>query len=157
MVTNIIAIILGIIGLIGCFVPILPGPPISWGALLLLYFCGDGTMKLSFLLVWLAVTILVTVLDYIVPPYFTRVTGGSKVAGRGSLAGLIIGIVFFPPFGMIIGAFLGALLAEVFFNGTEWQKSIKPAFGSFLGFLCGTFIKLASSAVMMWYIIKFLG
>ena len=155
MAINIIAIILGVIGLIGCFVPILPGPPISWGALLLLYFCGNEEMSLTFLLIWLAVTVAVTVLDYIVPSYFTRATGGSKVAGRGSLAGLIIGMVFFPPFGMIVGAFAGALLAEVFFNGTEWKKSVKPALGSFLGFLCGTFIKLAASAVMMYYIIKF--
>ncbi|MFA7034663.1 MAG: DUF456 domain-containing protein, partial [Bacteroidales bacterium] len=110
-----IAVILGIVGIIGCLLPVLPGPPISWAALLVLYLWGKDEMSTKFLIIWLIITIIVTILDYVVPAYFTRVTGGSKVAARGSLAGMLIGILFFPPWGMIIGAFLGALLAEVIF------------------------------------------
>ncbi len=155
-VIDIIAVILGIVGIIGCMLPVLPGPPISWAGLLVLYFWGNEPMSLKFLLIWLGITIVVTVLDYVVPAYFTRVTGGSKVAARGSLAGMLIGIIFFPPVGMIVGAFLGAMLAEIIFNGKELKHSLKPALGSFLGFICGTFIKLVSSGVMMFYIIKYL-
>ena len=152
---NIIAVIIGLVGLVGCFLPVLPGPPISWGALLLLYFFGNGEMSLRFLLIWLGITIVVTILDYIVPAQFTRVTGGSKAAGRGSLAGLIAGLIFFPPWGMIAGAFLGALLAEVLVNRSSIADSVKPAFGSFLGFLTGTFLKFVSSAMMFWYMFRF--
>lgn len=152
---NIIAVIIGLVGLVGCFLPVLPGPPISWGALLLLYFFGNGEMSLRFLLIWLGITIVVTILDYIVPAQFTRVTGGSKAAGRGSLAGLIAGLIFFPPWGMIAGAFLGALLAEVLVNRSSIADSVKPAFGSFLGFLTGTFLKFVSSALMFWYMFRF--
>ena len=152
---NIIAVIIGLVGLVGCFLPVLPGPPISWGALLLLYFFGNGEMSLRFLLIWLGITIIVTILDYIVPAQFTRVTGGSKAAGRGSLAGLIAGLIFFPPWGMIAGAFLGALLAEVLVNRSSIADSVKPAFGSFLGFLTGTFLKFVSSAMMFWYMFRF--
>lgn len=153
---EITAIILGIVGLIGCVVPVIPGPPFSWAGILVLYLWGGDEVSMRFLLVWLVVTIVVTVLDYVVPAYFTRITGGSKAAGRGSLVGLFVGLIFFPPFGMIVGSFAGALLAEMFINGTSFSASFKPALGSFLGFLAGTFMKLVCSGIMMFYIIKFL-
>ena len=152
---NIIAVIIGLIGIVGCFLPVLPGPPISWGALLLLYFFGNGEMSLRFLLIWLGITIFVTILDYVVPAQFTRVTGGSKAAGRGSMIGLLVGLIFFPPWGMLVGAFLGALLAEVLVNRSSIADSVKPALGSFLGFLAGTFFKFVSSALMFWYMFRF--
>lgn len=156
MVINIIAILLAVAGLVGCILPVLPGPPISWGALLLLYFFGNGEMSPEFLLIWLGITIVVTILDYVVPAQFTRITGGSKAAGRGSLVGLFAGLIFFPPWGMIIGAFLGALAAEVLINNKAVADSVKPALGSFAGFFAGTFIKLVSSGLMFWYLFRFL-
>lgn len=156
MIINIIAILLAVAGLIGCILPVLPGPPISWGALLLLYFFGNGEMSLRFLLIWLGITVVVTILDYIVPAQFTRLTGGSKAAGRGSLVGLFAGLIFFPPWGMIIGAFLGALAAEVLINRNALADSIKPALGSFAGFFAGTFIKLVASGLMFWYLFRFM-
>ena len=155
MVVNIISILLALAGIIGCFLPVIPGPPLSWGALLLLFFFGNGEMSLKFLLIWLGITVFVTVLDYIVPARFTRLSGGSKAAGRGSMVGLIAGLIFFPPWGMIAGAFLGALLAEVIINRSSIADSVKPALGSFAGFLCGTFVKLVASGVMFWYMFKF--
>lgn len=155
MVVNIIAVIIGLIGIIGCFLPVIPGPPVSWGALLLLYFFGNGEMSLKFLLIWLAITIVVTILDYVVPAQFTRLTGGSKAAGRGSLVGLLLGLIFFPPWGMIAGAFLGALLAEVFINRSSVADSVKPALGSFAGFFFGTFIKLVASGMMFWFMFRY--
>ncbi|MBR5035315.1 MAG: DUF456 domain-containing protein [Bacteroidales bacterium] len=152
---NIIALIIALAGIIGCFLPVIPGPPLSWLSLLLLYFFGNGEMSLKFLLIWLGITIVVTILDYVVPSYFTRVTGGSKAAGRGSLVGLLAGLILFPPWGMIAGAFLGALLAEVLINRSAIADSVKPALGSFAGFFFGTFLKLVASGVMFWYMFKF--
>lgn len=82
--------------------------------------------------------------------------GGSKAAGRGSFVGLIVGLLFFPPWGMIVGSFLGALLAEVVFSGRTVTDSVRPALGSFLGFLLSTCLKLTASGVMLFYVIKFL-
>lgn len=152
---DVIAVIIALAGIVGCFLPVIPGPPLSWGALLLLYFFGNGEMSLKFLLIWLGITIVVTILDYVVPAQFTRLTGGSKAAGRGSLVGLLLGLIFFPPWGMIAGAFLGALLAEVFINRSSVADSVKPALGSFAGFFFGTFIKLVASVLMMWQMFKF--
>ena len=153
---KIIAVILGIVGLVGCILPVIPGPPLSWLGLLMVYLTGPEGMTTTFLIVWLAIAVVVTVLDYIVPSWVTRKTGGSKAAARGTLVGLVLGIIFFPPWGMIAGAFFGALLAEMIFNGRDMAGSLKPAFGSFLGFLLSTGLKLTASGVMMFYIIKFL-
>lgn len=152
---DVIAVIIALAGIIGCFLPVIPGPPLSWGALLLLYFFGNGEMSLKFLLIWLGITIVVTILDYTVPAHFTRLSGGSKAAGRGSLVGLLLGLIFFPPWGMIAGAFLGALLAEVFINRSSVADSVKPALGSFAGFFFGTFIKLVASVLMFWFMFRY--
>lgn len=156
----IIAIVLGVIGIIGSVAPGIPGPPVSWVGLLVLYIWGSGTgasgdpMTTTLLLVWLAVTILVTVLDYVVPAYFTKLTGGSKYGGWGAIAGLFIGLIY-PPVGMIMGSLLGAFAAELLFSGKDTTTSLKSAFGAFLGFLFSTGIKLIACAVMLFYIIVY--
>ncbi len=153
---KIIAVILGIVGLVGCVLPVIPGPPLSWLGLLLVFLTGPEDMTTTFLIVWLVITVVVTVLDYVAPAWITTKTGGSKAAGRGSFVGLILGLLFFPPWGMILGSFLGALLAEVIFEGRNVTDSVAPAFGSFLGFLLSTGLKMTASGVMLFYIFKFL-
>ena len=154
----ILAIILGIVGIIGSVAPALPGPPLSWVGLLVLYIWGSGTngseepMGTTFLLVWLAVVIVVSVLDYIVPAWFTKITGGSKYGSLGAMIGLFAGLIV-PPVGMILGSLLGALIGELVFAQMPPAKSLKSALGAFLGFMFGTGLKLICSAVMLFYIV----
>lgn len=155
----IFAIILGVLGIIGSIVPALPGPPLSWVGLLILYIWGGGTsdgdpMSTTFLLIWLGITILVTVLDYVVPAYFTKLTGGSKWAGWGAIIGLFIGLIY-SAIGIILGTLAGAFLAELLFAKKNARESLKAALGAFLGFLFGTGIKLITSAVMLFYIVVY--
>ncbi len=158
VVLIILAIVAGVIGIVGSVVPGLPGPPVSWAGLLLVYIWGRTAgvadpMTTTFLLVWLGITILVTVIDYIIPAYFTRLTGGGKLAGRGAMIGLVVGL-FVQPVGIILGTLLGAFLAELLFDGKTGLESLKSAFGALLGFLCGTGIKLIASGIMFYYIIS---
>lgn len=157
IVIAIIAIVLGIIGIIGSIIPGIPGPPISWIGMLLLYLWGGGThaghpMTLAVLIIWLVLTIVITVLDYIVPAYFTRITGGTKYSSIGSTIGLIVGM-FISPIFMIIGTLLGAFLAELIFAKKEAGPAIKSALGAFFGFLLGTGMKLIACGIMMYDII----
>ena len=156
-VIAIIALLLGLVGIVGSVAPGLPGPPLSWVGLLLVYLWGGGTdgagnaMALTFLLIWLGVTIVITILDYIVPAYFTKLTGGSKAGGIGAIIGLFAGI-FLAPVGMILGSLLGAFIAELIVAKKDTATSIKSALGAFLGFLFGTGAKLAAAGVMLFYI-----
>jgi len=154
----ILAIVLGIVGIIGSVAPALPGPPLGWLGMLILYIWGGGAnsagepMSTQFLLIWLGIVILVSVLDYIVPAYFTKVTGGSKYGSWGAIAGLFVGLIV-PPVGMILGSLIGAFVAELLFAKTDTITSLKSAFGAFLGFLFGTGLKLICCAVMLFYIV----
>ena len=157
----IFGILLGIIGIIGSIVPGIPGPPLSFIGVLLMYFrkgldSSGEPMGLMLLLILLAVTIAVTVLDYVVPAWFTKITGGTKYASRGATIGLIAGLIFPLPIGMIAASLLGAFVGELFFADKDAASSIKSALGAFLGFLAGTGAKLISSAVMLYYIIVFI-
>ena len=158
----IIALVLGILGIIGSVAPALPGPPLSWLGMLILYIWGSGTngsgdpMSTQFLLIWLAIVAVVSLLDYIVPAYFTKLTGGSKYASWGAILGLFAGLVFPLPFGMVMTSLIAAFLAELLFAGKDAGSSLKASLGAFLGFLSGTGIKLIASAVMLYYIIVFI-
>ena len=161
IVIIILAVLAGIIGIAGSILPGLPGPPVSWLGLMILYFWGHGAngagepMTTRFLLIWLAITIVVCIIDYVVPAYFTRVTGGSKAAGRGAIIGLIAGM-FIPPVGIILGTLGGAFLAEFLVSRKGGWQSTKSAVGALLGFIFGTGIKLIASGLMMYHIIVYL-
>ena len=150
----ILAILAGIIGIAGSILPALPGTPISWVGLLLLYIWGPEEMPLKTLVVWGVIVVLVSVVDYIVPMYFTKVTGGSRYAERGAMAGLIIGI-FLTPVGMILGSFLGAFISELYWGKKDSVGALKAAFGSFLGFITGTGLKTIVAVLILWKIFVF--
>ena len=128
---------------------------------MLLAFLAKGTngagdpMTTKLLIVWLVITVVVSVLDYVIPAYFTRMTGGSKAAARGAIVGLFVGL-FVPPIGIIVGTLLGAFLADFFIEDKGVWASFKSSIGAFLGFIGGTGVKLIASGFMMYYIIVYL-
>ena len=153
---DILLIILGstliLVGIVGCFLPVVPGPPLSWMGILFLYFTENTSISNSFLWWWLVIAILVSVLDYFIPVWGTKKFGGTKMGVRGSMIGLIIGI-FFPPIGIIVGPFFGALVAELIHDAHDTGKAFKSAFGSFVGFILSTGLKLGVSLTLTWYFV----
>ena len=150
----VLAILAGIVGTAGSILPGLPGTPVSWVGLLLLYLWGPVDMSLKTLIVWGIVVAVVSVVDYIVPMYFTKLTGGSKYAERGALVGLVAGIIL-TPVGMILGSFLGAFLFELYYARKGSAQALKAAIGSFLGFITGTGLKTIASVLIFIKIIDF--
>ena len=151
----VLAIILAVIGIIGSIVPGLPGPPLSWIGMLLAFLShrmGGADMTLTTVLIWLAVTVIVSILDYTVPAKFTKLAGGSKAGSQGALIGMIIGI-FLTPIGMIPCSLAGAFLAEMFQENKSAGQAFKAALGTFAGFLVGTGLKLVVSVAMAYFIL----
>ncbi len=153
----IIGILLLLIGLAGCILPVLPGPPISFIGLFLLKFThyveayrSEHFNKILWIFAGLA--ILVTILDYIVPVWGTKRFGGSKAGTIGAAIGLIIGLFFGPP-GIILGPFLGAFIAELA-TGRDSKASLRSGIGSFIGFITGVVLKLIVSALITFYFFK---
>ncbi|HKK40234.1 MAG TPA: DUF456 domain-containing protein [Cryomorphaceae bacterium] len=139
-----------IIGLLGAILPVLPGPILSWVGILILHFTDYAEYTTTFLVVSALIVIAITVLDYFIPIWGTKKFGGTKAGVTGSTVGLIVGL-FFPPLGLIIGPFAGALIGEILANRKEFKKALKSATGSFLGFLVGTGLKLIYCGVMIYY------
>jgi uncharacterized protein YqgC (DUF456 family) len=150
----ILGIICLIIGIIGCFVPGLAGPPFSFLALILLSIAKRWEpFSPGFLIVIAAVTIIVTALDYIVPAAGAKKYGASKFGFWGAVIGMIIGIIYIPPLGMIIGAFIGAFVGELLI-GKQSSAALKAGWGVFVGVMIGILLKLIASGVMTFYFIK---
>jgi hypothetical protein len=145
-----LGIILMISGIMGCVLPVLPGPPLSYVGLLLLHFTSSHRFSTRFLIIWAAVTVVVYALDYIIPAMGTKKFGGSKWGVWGSMIGLIVGLFFFPPFGIIAGPFAGAVIGELS-SGKDSAAALKSGFGSFAGFMAGTLLKLITSGLMAWH------
>jgi len=131
-----------VVGFIGCFIPVLPGPPIAWIALPLMYLTSEGfaDINTTWFLILTLLTIVVTVVDYLLPMWGTKYSGGTKAGTWGSTIGLIIGL-FFPPIGIIVGPFLGALIGELM-AGQDQKTALKSGIGAFVGFLLGTVAKM---------------
>lgn len=143
----IIAIILLIAGIVGCIVPALPGVPLSYVALWLIRFTDKGDeISNRILIIWGIVTILVTILDYVIPVWGTKRFGGSKWGVLGSTIGLIAGL-FLGPWGVIVGPFVGAVVFELL-GGKPSREAIRAGWGSFIGLLSGTIIKLICCGLM---------
>lgn len=137
-----LGIICLILGLIGSILPVLPGPPLSWLGLLLLHFTSAVPTDYWFLSLTGVIAAAITVLDYWIPALGTRKFGGSKSGMIGATVGLVLSFVF-PVLGfagIIIWPFFGAFVGELL-NNASHQKAIRAAFGSFIGFLAGTFLK----------------
>lgn len=149
----VLGILLLISGILGCVLPVLPGPPLSYLGLLVLHFTERYQFSQRFLILWAVITVVVYALDYIIPVWGTKKFGGSKRGVWGSVIGLVIGLFFFPPFGIIIGPFLGAIIGELS-SGKDSGTALKSGFGSFIGFLAGTLLKLITSGMMTWYYFK---
>lgn len=149
---TIIAVILGLIcilvGLLGCVIPGLPGPPLSYVGILLLHITDCYDYSTPLLLILLGLVVVVTALDYLIPMWGSKYLGASKWGSRGSLIGTILGF-FFLPWGLIIGPFLGAFIGEKM-GKKDTGQAVKSGIGSVLGFLCGTVMKCALCGYMTW-------
>jgi len=148
----ILGIIFMIIGIIGCLVPVLPGPPLSFLGLIFLHLTRFGQFTTPTLIILGTIAVLVTVLDYIVPVWGTKKFGGSKYGTKGATIGLIVG-VFLGPLGIILGPLIGAFVGEMIFKD-DMSYAFKAGFGSLLSFLTGIGLKLAASFAMTFYFIK---
>ncbi len=147
-----ISVLLIIIGTIGSIIPILPGPPIAFGGLVLVQFSSKHPFTNEFLIILGLLTILSAIVDNALPVYATKKFNGSKKGIWGSAIGLVVGLFFFPPIGIIIGPMVGAFIGEIT-DGKSTNNAIRPAFGSFIGFLSSIFLRLVLSLVMASYFV----
>lgn len=152
---DVVLIVFGVLcmllGLCGCILPAIPGPPIAYAGLLLLHFTDQVQFSTAQLIIWLVLVVAIQVLDNFIPMFGTKFSKGSKWGTWGAFAGSILGL-FFLPWGLLLGPFLGAFLGEMLSRRTLSQ-ALKSGTGSLVGFLFGTLIKLV---ICSYFIVEFI-
>lgn len=146
-----LGIICMVVGVLGCIVPMIPGPPIAYLGMLCFQFTEMYTFTTGALITWGVVVALSVVLDYIIPIIGTKFFGGSKWGSWGCVIGTFVGLVA-GPVGVVVGPFIGALVGELM-GKKPFDEALKSAFGSFIGFLFGTLMKIAICAYFIYVLI----
>ncbi len=148
----VLAILFALIGLAGAVLPVLPGAPISYGGLLLVWLLDESKVSETSLWVMGVLMVVVTVIDYVAPIWLTKIGGGSKKGTVGATIGLVFGL-FFMPWGLILGPFLGALVGELS-TSSSFGHALKVASLSFVAFILTTGFKviygLAALVMVVW-------
>ena len=139
-------------GIIGSILPFLPGPPLCFIGLFLQQLKSEAPFLANFLWVWAGITVATILIDYFIPIYGTKRFGGTSYGVWGCAIGLLAGF-WLGPLGIILGPFIGALIGELIGNADS-DKALRAAFGSFIGFLAGTVLKLIACGFMAYYFIR---
>ena len=150
----ILGFVFACLGLIGSFLPVLPGPLTGWVGLLLLHLTNVIPQDWTFLGTTLAVAVFIFIIDYFIPAMGAKRFGGSKYGVYGTTIGLIVGLLAPIPFGVLIGPFLGALIGELIYNSKDTNRAVKASFGAFLGFIAAVTLKFSASLVFFILFLK---
>jgi len=136
-----------VVGLAGAFLPVLPGLPFSYAGLLVIHFSGVVQFTTFFLVAWGIVVVTILILENALPAYTTKKFGGTVYGVTGSTIGMILGMLFFPPLGFFLGTLIGAFIGEMIYK-QDVNIALKSAWGSFIGFLTGTAIKVTVAGMI---------
>lgn len=152
IVLIIISFLLVILGIVGSFIPIIPGPISGWLGLLILHQASFLEAQYYFLAITFVIAISVFILDYFIPSIGAKKFGGSNAGVIGSTIGLVIGIFLFGPIGILFGSFFGALIGELTVNINNMRIALVAAIGTLIGYLGGVLLKLS---VSLFFLVKF--
>ena len=136
------------LGLIGCFIPIIPSPITSWFGFLILYFSSNNIISFKFLIFTLLISILFFLGDFFLPLITAKKFGSSKKGIAGTGVGLFLGFFILGPIGIILGACIGAFIGELMSN-KESEKILGSVGGAIVGVLSGIILKLVVSLVFL--------
>jgi len=154
VVLIILGALLQLAGLVGCILPWLAGPPLNFIGLILLSMAkGWKPFSPTFLVIMGGLTVLTMVLDYAMPLAGARRFGASKRGFWGAVIGMLVGAFVFPPFGLILGAFVGAVVGELS-AGKEEKSALRAGWGVFVGTMAAMAVKLVVSGIMTFYFVR---
>ncbi len=159
-----------LLGIIGCVIPALPSVPMAYVSILLVHWTDRVHFSWQFLVIWAVIVTVIQVLDFVIPAWGTKKFGGTKWGAWGSLIGLFVGLVL-GPVGIILGPFVGAVIGEMLYfkrhpqtpsaeqpesvkQNTPFNRALRAGFGSFIGLLTGTLLKLACCGFATFYLIR---
>lgn len=144
----ILALIVVLTGLIGTLLPFVPGIPLIYLAMIGYgWYEGFNLVSAEYLVIMGILVIMAVIADHFATLIGVKYFGASRYAMIGAIAGFLIGIIFYPPFGMILGALAGAVIGE-YYELEDWPKAFKVGLGSVAGFVSGIIFQILIALVM---------
>lgn len=142
-------------GLIGCFIPVIPGLFLSWSGLLIAFISETVDVSRVWMILSFLIVLAISLFEFYLPALFTKKFGGTKCGEYGSTVGGVVG-VFFSPLGIILMPFIGAFIGELLCRNHNdgYARALKSAFGSFVGFVVGTGLKVTVAAWFIFFLLK---
>ncbi|AZI66534.1 DUF456 domain-containing protein [Kaistella daneshvariae] len=151
---TLVSIILLVLGIIGTFLPVLPGLFLSLCGLLIYKFGTDAPISMIYIWIFVVLTALSAVLNYVIPARTNRKYGGTRWGSIGSVVGTLVGMFFIPiPFGFLIGMFLGVFIGELLHDSTDKKKAFNSTKGALIGFIYGTGFNFIVGVAMLLVVI----
>jgi len=147
----IIAIIMFVVGFAGTILPVLPGVVLVYGGMIVYgLMTGIENLGPKFFIIQGLATLVILGVDFVAASIGTKKYKGSKKAAIGAFVGTFVGLFFLGPFGLLIGPFVGAMLAELL-QGKDMDQAFSSGFGTVVGNIGGTLFKLMGEIVMIIY------
>lgn len=135
-------------GIIFSILPPLPGPLLSYAGMFFIHAVSNETQfSTTSFVVWGIIGVIIVVTDYILPVAATKKFGGTKAGVIGGMIGMVAGVLLPIPFGIVLGPLLGAIIGDLY-GGNRIKSAFKSGFGSFLGFVAATSLKLLYSIIL---------
>lgn len=132
-------------GIVFSVLPPLPGPLLSYLALICAHNSSpEAAFTNTTLILWAIIVLIILIADYTLPIMATKNFGGTKAGIWGGVIGTIAGLIVPIPFGIILGPLCGAIIGDLI-GGNRIQAAIKSGFGSFMGFVIATSLKVLVS------------
>ncbi len=144
----VLTLLVMLVGLVGTIVPGIPGTPVIFAAAFAhrLWFGDRGPA------IWVVLTLAILMAVSLAVDFLATTVGAKKLGAshRGMIGAVVGGMigVFFPPFGLVLGPFLGAMLFEAV-GGRDWREAGRAGVGAALGFLAGTVGRIACGVAMV--------
>jgi len=146
---NFFCIILLVLGILGTFLPVLPGLVLSLAGLLIYKYGTDADLSVFYIWAFVILTIASVILNYVIPAKTNRKYGGTRWGSIGSVIGTIIGIFLPIPLGFLVGMFAGVFIGELLHDSKDMNKALQSTKGAFIGFIYGTGFSLVVGIAML--------
>jgi len=149
IVVLVIALLFILVGIAGTFLPVLPGAAMIFAAIAAYgWYEGFQAINTSYLMIVGGLTLLSMLVDYLSTYLGARYFDSSRLGMWGAVLGSVVGLFLFPPLGIIVCPWLGAIGGELI-QGHDLGRAMKSGMGAVIGLFSGIAFKVAIGVGML--------
>ncbi len=147
--TLLLSVAIMLVGLVGCIVPVLPGPPLVWLGALFYGWKTDWAQITPLFLGFLLILALVGATADLWMGFLGAKKGGASLGAQfAALGGGLIGLLILSVPGLLIGS-IGAIVAVEWFRLRDWNAVVRAGGGYLAGYLLAMVVEVVIALTMI--------